>query len=147
MTERIKKQGKAAYFILAAVVFAIIGFIVYVVNSTTGYMAGKSVNGLIVVFTLAAIVGLAVTVVFANTLDNKLVDLLLVLSGALAIAGLSLFIMDRVSIIADIYFLPVNYPESEATTMNSALVGFGLYLLTIVMTAAAAFITRPGEAG
>lgn len=147
MTEKIKKLGAAAYPALIAAAAAIVGLIIYIVNATTGYMAGRELNFLIVAATLVSIVLLAAAVLCADRLDGKVVDLMLVLAGVLLIVGFSLFILDRVSIIADIYFLPVNYPDSEAATMNSALAGFVLYLLGIVMTTAAAFITRPGEAG
>ena len=146
MTEKIKKLGAAAYPMLIAAAAAVVGLIVYIVNATTGYMAGREINGLVVAATLASIVLLAAAVLCADRLDSKLVDLMLVLAGVLLIAGFSLFLLDRVSIIADIYFLPVNYPDSEAATMNGALAGFALYLVSIVMTIAAAFITRPGEA-
>ena len=145
MSEKIKKLGGASYPAMIAAVVAIISLIVYIVNATTGYMSGREMNFLIVIATLVSIVLLAAVVLCADRLDNKVVDLMLVLAGVLLIVGLSLFILDRVSIIADIYFLPVNYPDSEAATMNSALAGFVLYLLGIVMTAASAFITRPGE--
>lgn len=142
MKEKNKNRGKYEYVMAAAAIFAIAGSIIYVVNSVTGYMAGRGVDGWILVLSLIAIAGLAAVLIFRGRFGDIAADLIVYVATVLLIISFALFVLNRVSIIADIYFLPVNYPAEEATTLNVAIVGFILYILAIVAATAAAFFDR-----
>ena len=55
------------------------------------------------------------------------------------------FVLGRVSLAADVYFIPVNYPASEATALHISIVGIALYVVADVAMIAAAFVRRLAE--
>lgn len=128
----IKKQNVFGWVTLAAAVLALIGFIIFLVTSTTGYMAGQSVPALPIVFTIIAILGLGAMFAISDKLDSRIVGgILFALNVILAIA-LCLFVVARVQLFADVYFIPVNYPDSEGSALSTSIVGMVFYMLSIV---------------
>lgn len=142
MMDWIKKQGAAAWCVLAAAVLGLAAVIIYIVNSTTGFMAGTPVNGLIIALSFIAVIGLAAAVVFSEKLDGKIVDLILFAAAIMLIASLLLFIMARISIISDVYFNPVNFPQAEADTLNVSFAGIAFYVLSIAAIVAGTFFEK-----
>lgn len=140
-----KQQGRAPVLMLTSAALSAVGLIVYLVNTTTGYMAGRGLNVTVVVATAIAVIALAADAFSMDKFSNMAIDGIMVIASVLQIVGFLLFVLDRVSIIADVYFLPVNYPASEGAALNMAMVGFVLYIIAIVLTVAAAFTTRPNE--
>lgn len=49
------------------------------------------------------------------------------------------FAMGRVTLVADVYFIPVNYPQAEASALNLSIVGMALYLVAIAAMIITAF--------
>lgn len=143
--KNMKQQGKFPALILTSAVASAIGLVVYFVNTTTGYMAGRGLNMAVIAATLVAVIALAADAVLMDKLSDMVIDGIMVGAAILQIVGFLLFVLDRVSIVADVYFLPVNYPASEEVALNMAIVGFVLYILSIVLTAVAAFTARPNE--
>ncbi len=124
---------------LAAVAATLIGLVIYLVNSTTGYMAGQGLNALVIVLSVAAVVALAVRVFAGDRLPEVLDDVLLIGSEALLLVSFAQFVLERVRLAADIYFIPVNYPASEQTSLNVALIGVACYLVAILLLVVKAF--------
>ena len=116
------KLAKSGLSVWVALVTAVIGLVVYLVTSFTGYLAGSATNPAPIVCTVIAIV---LAVVLAAT--------------ALLIASFALFALGRVSLVADVYFIPVNYPAAEETALNISIVGLVSYLVSIVAMIAACF--------
>lgn len=143
--KNLKQQGKISSLLLASSVVSAVGLIVYLVNTLTGYMAGRGLNAVVVAATAVAIIALAADAVSMNKLNDVAIDGIMVGAAVLQIVGFLLFVLDRVSIVADVYFLPVNYPAAEETALNMSIVGFVLYILAIILVAIAAFSTRPSE--
>lgn len=141
----LKQQGKSPALLLASAVVSATGLIVYLVNTLTGYMAGRGLNVTVVAATAVAIIALVADAVAMDKLNDIAIDGIMVGAAALQIVGFLLFVLDRVSIVADVYFLPVNYPTAEETAMNISIVGFVLYILAIILAAVAAFSIRPSE--
>lgn len=52
------------------------------------------------------------------------------------------FVMGRVKLAADVYFIPVNYPVAEAQALYISLVGVVFYLISLVMLITAGFRER-----
>lgn len=127
---------------LAALAAALIGLVIYLVNSTTGYMAGQGLNALVIVLSVAAMVALAVRVFAGDRLPEVLDDVLLIGSEALLLVSFAQFVLERVRLAADIYFIPVNYPASEQTSLNVALIGVACYLVAILLLVVKAFTTK-----
>lgn len=127
---------------IVAAVAAAGGLAVYVITSTTGYLAGRPLNPLVVAVTLLAVAALVVDVALRDRLGAVVRDVLLVGSVAALSAGLAVFLLARVPLAADVYFIPVNYPAAEATTLHVSFVGLGLYLVAVVALVVESFATR-----
>lgn len=127
---------------LAAVAATLIGLVIYLVNSTTGYMAGQGLNALVIGLSVVAMVALAVRVFAGDRLPEVLNDVLLVGSEVLLLVSFAQFVLERVRLAADIYFIPVNYPASEQTSLNVALIGVACYLVAIVLLVVKAFTAK-----
>ena len=91
---------------IVAAVASVIGLAVYGYTSMVGYLAASATSTLPVVLTVAALVCL--------------------------IGSFAVFVLARVSLAADVYFIPVNYPASEATALHISIVGAVCYLVGIV---------------
>lgn len=127
---------------LAALAAALIGLVIYLVNSTTGYMAGQGLNALVIVPSVAAMVALAIRVFAGDRLPEVLDDVLLIGAEALLLVSFAQFVLERVRLAADIYFIPVNYPASEQTSLNVALIGVACYLVAILLLVVKAFTAK-----
>lgn len=127
---------------IIALVGAIAGLAVYLVTSTTGYMAGQGVSVAAIALSVVAIVALIVKIVLGSRLGDVLNDVLTVGSEALLIGGFALFVLARVRLAADIYFIPVNYPASEETALNISVIGVACYLIAIIALIVKAFTAK-----
>lgn len=127
---------------LIALVGAVIGLAVYILTSTTGYMAGQGVNAMTIALSVIAVVALIVKIALGGHVANVVNDVLLVGSEALLIVGFSLFALARVRLAADIYFIPVNYPASEQTALNISIIGVVCYLIAIIALIVKAFAAK-----
>ena len=122
-------KNKKTLVILAS---ALVGLVLYLITSLTGYLVDTPFNAIPLLCTLA---GMAL-VWFSDKKEGTLKDLLLV-AGALALIGaMSLFAMDRVRVAADVWFIPVNRPQSEDVCLYLSLVGVAMYVIYILACAA-----------
>ena len=115
-----------------ATVTALAALVIYLLTSLTGFMAGKAMNIWPVVLTVAAIV-----LLFAADKMKKpsaLKDIVIVLTGCI-----SFFAMARVDLAADVWFIPVNRPETEDVALYCSLAGVALYLISFVTVTVKAF--------
>lgn len=140
------KQNEKSFKIVGlAAIFALAGLIVYIVTSVTGYLAASSVDVVPIVTSAAAII-IMLAICFANQkISGSIVDLMMLFSVALLLYSFYEFVIGRVSLAADVYFIPVNYPASEATTLHISLVGILLYVIADIAVIAAAFMRRADE--
>ena len=60
------------------------------------------------------------------------------------IGSFAVFVLARVSLAADVYFIPVNYPASEATALHISIVGAVCYLVGIVALIVEGFSAKNG---
>ena len=112
-----------------ATVTALAALVIYLVTSLTGYLKGSAMNIWPVVLTVAAIV-----LLFAadKMKPSALKDVVIVLTGFALIGCISFFAMDRVKLAADVWFIPVNRPETEDVALYSSLAGVALYLISFM---------------
>ena len=111
---------------IVAAVASVIGLAVYGYTSMVGYLAASATSTLPVVLTVAALVCLALRQFAGSN------DVLLVAANICLIGSFAVFVLARVSLAADVYFIPVNYPASEATALHISIVGAVCYLVGIV---------------
>ena len=133
------KLAKSGLSVWVALVTAVIGLVVYLVTSFTGYLAGSATNPAPIVCTVIAIVLMAVLAAAGDKLGGAVLDLAVLAATVLLIASFALFALSRVSLVADVYFIPVNYPAAEETALNISIVGLVSYLVSIVAMIAACF--------
>ena len=117
---------------IVAAVAGVIGLAVYGYTSLTGYLAASTTSTLPVVLTVAALVCLALRQFAGDKMPSILSDVLLVAADVCLIGSFAVFVLARVSLAADVYFIPVNYPASEATALHISIVGAVCYLVSIV---------------
>lgn len=136
--------------IIAAVAGAI-ALAVYWVTSTTGYLSGQGVNAAVLACGAIAVIALVAKTALDARLTGVagavLADLLVVGSEVLMIVAFAFFVLERVRLAADIYFIPVNYPVAEETALNISLVGVVCYLVAIVALIIKACAGRDRAAG
>ena len=139
MAKNLDKSGRKNCI---AALAAAVGLILYIFTSTTGYLAETAMSPLPVVCTAAALVLLGVLAAVSEKLSPVLKDLVLIAASVLLMAGFALFTLGRVSLAADIYFIPVNYPQSEVTSLYQSVAGVVFYLIAIITTIVTAFTGR-----
>lgn len=138
MKKFLAKQTIWSYLLLASTILLIPGFIIFLVNSTTGYLAGSNLSALVTSLTIIALLMGILMPIFGKKL-GKFVGigyLLIAAMVAISIAGIAWSVE---GVVADIFFIPVNYPESENTTWALAITSLVFYLLSFIAATAACF--------
>ena len=72
-------------------------------------------------------------------------DIIIIVAGVLILFGLYEFVLGRVSLAADVYFIPVNYPASEAEALHISIAGVVLYIVSDILLIVTAFMKRTEE--
>lgn len=134
-----KKTGS----LLIAAIAALSGMIVYIITSVTGYLAASAVNPWPIVCTAASILLLAVIIFLNHKLQAGIADILVILASVLLLVSFYFFVLSRVQLAADVYFIPVNYPASEATALHISIGGVAAYLIADIGVITAAFAGKP----
>lgn len=127
---------------IVAMAATFIGLVVYIVNSTTGYMAGQGMSVPLIALSVVAVIALVFRTVARNRLPAVLADVLLIISEVMLLASFAQFILARVRLAADIYFIPVNYPASEQASLNVALIGVGCYFVAVIALVVESFTAK-----
>lgn len=96
-----------------------------------------------IVAAVASVIGLAVYGA-GSKLPAVVNDVLLVAANVCLIGSFAVFVLARVSLAADVYFIPVNYPASEATALHISIVGAVCYLVGIVTLIVEGFSAKNG---
>ena len=132
-TERSRKMknrlNKKTGSLLIAAIAALAGMIVYIITSVTGYLTASAVNPWPIVCTAASILLLAVIIFLNHKLQAGIADILVILASVLLLVSFYFFVLSRVQLAADVYFIPVNYPASEATALHISIGGVAAYLI------------------
>lgn len=141
-----KAISKFNLILWGAAAAALVGMIIYIVTSVTGYLATSAMNPLPVICTVAAIIIAAVAAVQEEKIPSVPYDILLVGISVLLLISFYYFILGRVSLAADIYFIPVNYPASEATALHISIVGAVFYLIADIILIVTTFTKKKANA-
>lgn len=136
MANKLDGSGKR---LCAAILAALLGLIVYIITSTTGFLAASVVAPTPIVCTVSAII-LVAALLFIKKMPLVINDLVVVAAAVLLMVSFAFFALSRVTLVADVYFIPVNYPQAEETALNISLVGLVLYLVAIVTMIVEAFM-------
>ncbi len=135
----IKKQNVFGWAAIVSAVLSLVALIIYIASSATGYLAGQSINPLPIVLTILGIALLAAAVAGAGKADKRLIGIVLFAACVLLTVSLCVCINERVQLFADVYFIPVNYPAGEGSTLNFSIVGIVFYVVAILGTVVSGF--------
>ena len=111
-----KAISKFNLILWGAAAAALVGMIIYIVTSVTGYLATSAMNPLPVICTVAAIIIAAVAAVQEEKIPSVPYDILLVGISVLLLISFYYFILGRVSLAADVYC-----PPSKSSSMGTML--------------------------
>ena len=126
------KITKSNIVTLAAMCTALVGMLVYIITSVTGYLAASGMNPWPIICTVVC-VALLCTVAFLHERFTPLsIDFMIAAGFVMLLVSFYLFVMSRVSLAADVYFIPVNYPEAEATALHVSIVCVVFYLIELL---------------
>ena len=117
---------------LAAMCSALVGMIIYIITSVTGYLAASAVNPWPIIGTVLCMVLLWAAAFMSEELTPVSLDLMTAAGFVMLLVSFYFFVMSRVSLAADVYFIPVNYPQAEATALHISIVGVVFYLLALL---------------
>ncbi len=137
-----KGLTKSGWLLFVAILTALVGMILYIITSTTGYLAGSALKPAPILMTVVALILACALVVVTDKLQPLLTDLFVVASTVLLIFSFALFTLGRVSLAADVYFIPVNYPQAEEIALNISVVGVAFYLISIIAMIVVAFCSK-----
>lgn len=133
----LKNRGSADKGVLLAAIFGIIGVVFYNITAYTGFLAGSTTN---MMPTLLTVVALCIAgIYFKSNKASTVSDIMVVAMVVLYAIILAVFVLERVSLIADIYFIPVNYPPAEEVALNLSFIGLVCYMICIVSSIVVAF--------
>lgn len=138
MKKLLAKQTIWSYLLAASVLLLVVGFIVFLVNSTTGYLASDGPSPLVTALSVIALVA-GVGLVAAGEKLGKFAGigyLLVAAMVAISIAGIAWSVE---AVVGDIYFIPVNHPESEDSAWSLAIVSLVFYALSFLAATVACF--------
>lgn len=134
----LKKQSVGFYFIILTVILAAAGTIAYVINSGTDYFSNLGINSGIMACLIIAIILELIMVIGSNTMgQNRILDLIPVVSGVLLMVAFMLFISARVAGIASSMSFERN--ASTMSDMMSAVAGIVLCFLAVIFNIVGSF--------
>lgn len=140
MLNWVKKQGAAAWVACAAAVLALVAMIIYIANSTTGYLAGRGMNAIPVVFSILSILLLAAAVAVSGKVSRYVTDAILLIVTVLLSVSLAVFIAGRTDVAGDQWFIPGMATDAKGACLSGAIVGVVFYGISILAVLATGFM-------
>ncbi len=138
MATKTKKQSKLAWIAVCATV---IGLALYIISGLI--FSSKSFIGWpAIVLSCGALLLLAVVAYAGETVPKLLRDICVIGGGLCLIGAISFFVLNRVEPAADIWFIPVNYPVAEATSLYLSCAGIAFYFVAFVAVVIKAFSAK-----
>lgn len=129
MKIKITKSNSVTFVAMCA---AIVGMIIYIVTSVTGYLAASAVNPWPIICTVVCVALLGAAAFMNEKFTSLSIDLMTAAGLVMLLVSFYLFVMSRVSLAADVYFIPVNYPQAEETALHISIVGVAFYLVALL---------------
>ena len=142
MLDWIKKQSIASWVLAGAAVLALIAMIIYIVNSTTGILAGTQMSALPIVFTIIAILLMAGIVATAGKLNHWIVTVAMIVAVVFLSVSFCTLIGARTDIAGDQWFIPDMDTAEQGKCLNVAIASVAFYVLSVIAVIAASVIGK-----
>lgn len=126
------KITKADSVTIVSLIAALVGMVIYIVTSVTGYLAASAVNPWPIICTVVCVVLLLANILSGEKFTPVLRDLMTAAGFVMLLVSFYFFVMGRVILAADVYFIPVNYPAAEAQALHISIVGVVFYLISLI---------------
>lgn len=126
------KITKADSVTIVSMIAALVGMVIYIVTSVTGYLAASAVNPWPIICTVVCMVLLLANVFSKEKFTPVLRDLMTAAGFVMLLVSFYFFVMGRVTLAADVYFIPVNYPAAEEQALHISIVGVVFYLISLI---------------
>lgn len=140
MLNWLKKLGVAGYASILGAVFSLVAMIIYIVNSTTGYLAGSSVNALPIIFAILAILLFVVKVALPEKLQNHWLDSFILLAAVVLLSvSICVFVDARTDVAGNQWFIPGMATDAQGACLSVAIAGVVFYVLAVVAAIVAGF--------
>lgn len=136
-----KKVNVFGWILCVSAVIALVGVIVYIINTTTGYIAGAPVNALVILLPLIVIACAVVLFLKPDLLKEPLTGIVTFLLAVIMAVATILFALERVEVVGDM-LNPVNHPDSQVTAVTWSIVGIVLYFVSFLGTAVSTISDR-----
>lgn len=137
----IKKQNVFGWLLCAGAVLSLVSMIIYIANSTTGFLADSGVNAFIIIASLVAILGSVALFLFSDKLDERLVGLATFIIGLFIAIACVQYIVVRVDAIGAL-LNPIPHPDAEVAAVNQSITGIVFYAVTMLVYVATTIAGR-----
>lgn len=138
----IKKQSVSSWIAMATAALTLVAMIIYIVNSTTGYLTGSNMNAVPVVFSVISIVLLAALVATSGKLNHWIITLIMLATVVLLSVSLSVMVGARTDVAGDQWFIPGMATAEKGACLNGAIAAAVFYIISILAVFAMAFTAR-----
>lgn len=128
----IKKQNVFGWLLCLGAVLSLVSMIIYISNSTTGFLSDIGVNAFIVTAPVLAILGSVALFLFSDKLDERLVGLATFVIGMLIAIACTQYIVVRVDAIGAL-LNPIPHPDAEIAAVNQSITGIVFYAVTMLV--------------
>lgn len=137
-----KKVNAFGYILCASAALGLVGLVVYLVNSLTGYLAGNAPLSAPIILLPIVVAACAVFLFLKPDAFNDTVTGIVTFALAVLMAVATvMFVAARVDVIGDM-LNPVNHPDTQVTAVTWAIVGIVLYLVSFLGTAVSTLSDR-----
>ena len=138
LKEFIKNQTAVSCIVLTGAAVGLIASIIFLINATTGWFAGQSVNIWIPLCSFTAIILAVCAVLFFDKI-TLIADLCVMLAVILLGLSVTLFIVDRIDIFSEVWLIPIPNPDTQIAAVNAAAAGIIFYFISIIALITASF--------
>lgn len=135
----LKKLNLADYIQCGTFLLLLVSFIIYMVNSFTGYMADYGVGPIVILFSILALLGLVANILFGKKLGKWRGYVTMAIAVLIAVC-MGVYAVEKADVFGNAFFVPVNHSDMEMAAASTALVGVIFYAVTALVQAAATFL-------
>ncbi len=130
--------------LLITTLFTLVGFIMYMVVSTTGYFVGKNPNIAVTILSILFLVGSIAFVIFDDKIQ-KYETIVIFFLAACLILSIIFFILDKEEVVGDM-LIPVNHPQKEIDAAITSIVAIVIYLVGFITFVISTFLDNKKKA-
>ncbi len=130
--------------LLITTLITLVGFIMYIIVSTTGYFVGKAPNMAVTILSILFIVGSVAFIIFDDKI-KKYDTIVFFLLAACLILSIIFFILDKEEVVGEM-LIPVNHPQKQIEAAITSIVAIVIYLVGFITFAVSTFLDNKKKA-